>query len=189
MVIIRGIHSVFIPKWNTEPAGLEKFIFELEAAKKMQVIQTDKNLIYAALVKSRKVDLMANLTKQQVENLDAFIIYLRSNFGPSLAEQRQAFANIKQERDENEVEYFNRIQKHYSMMQGTKLAKLEAYQKEDIKFAFFNGLISTELKRIMMINANLVEYEKIGLTARTYAASLNDISKVYSIKSGTQKQN
>ena len=55
--------------------------------------------------------------------------------------------------------------------------------KEDVKFQFISGLNNAELQRIMMINAQNVEYKDLGTTARNYAVNLKDISKVYQVKS------
>ena len=185
MADLSNIKEFLVPKWDiNEPSGLEKFIFELKTAKTMGVVQEDKMLIYAAVVKSGKLTILENLTNDQMTDLDEFIIYLRNSFGPSLPEQRQNFASITQKKEENEIEYFNRVEKHYFMSKGTQKptgALFTNVMKEDIKYQFMKGLINQEIRRLMMINAANVEYNDLGKTARGYASSLRDISKVYTV--------
>ena len=54
MTDFSGVNELLIPEWNSGQNGLEQFIFELTAAKSMGVLQPDKSLIYASLVKSQK---------------------------------------------------------------------------------------------------------------------------------------
>lgn len=183
MTDFSGVNELLIPEWNSGQNGLEQFIFELTAAKSMGVLQPDKSLIYASLVKSQKVSLLSNLNNTQLNNLDNFITYLRDTFGPSLAEQRQSFSDIRQLKDENEILYLERVKKHYASSRQIQVGHFTTWMKEDVKFQFISGLSNAELQRIMMINAQNVEYEDLGTTARNYAVNLKDISKVYEIKS------
>ena len=136
------------------------------------------------MVKSGKLTILENLTNDQMTDLDQFIEYLRNSFGPSLPEQRQNFSSITQKKDENEIEYFNRVEKHYFMSKGTQKpagALFTNVMKEDIKYQFMKGLMNQEIRRLMMINAANVDYSNLGKTARGYASSLRDISKVYTV--------
>ena len=178
------VNELLIPEWKSGPNGLEQFIFELTSAKTMGVLQPDKSLIYASLVKSQKVSLLSNLNNTQLNNLDNFVTYLRDTFGPSLAEQRQSFSEIRQLKDENEILYLERCKKHYAASRQIQVGKhFTDWMKEDIKFQFISGINNAELQRIMMINAQNVKFEDLGTTARNYAVNLKDISKVYQIKS------
>ena len=49
----------------------------------MMVFQKDQTLIYHGLIKSNKSDILVNLKKTEREDLDEFVKYLRTNYGPT----------------------------------------------------------------------------------------------------------
>ena len=137
MTDFSGVNELLIPEWNSGQNGLEQFIFELTAAKSMGVLQPDKSLIYASLVKSQKVSLLSNLNNTQLNNLDNFITYLRDTFGLSLAEQRQSFSDIRQLEDENEILYLERVKKHYTSSRQIQVGHFTTWMKEDVKISIY----------------------------------------------------
>ena len=74
-----------VPVWKVnEP--LEAFITALKSAKEMKVVPSDAMLIYSSMVKSDRSDICEALTTQQRSNLDEFISFLRSSYGPTQQE-------------------------------------------------------------------------------------------------------
>ena len=185
MANFASVKEFLIPKWTVQdPNGLESFISELQSAKDMGVLSNDKMLIYAAMVKSGKSDILETLSTQQKTDLTAFITYLRSSFGPTEQERRIGFQRIKQEDNEDCVNFFLRTEKHYfrskNMTKPAGNAFLQQY-KEDIRFQYVQGLKDPEVKRLMILNTTAMDYNDIATNARNYSVSLKDLKKEYSV--------
>ena len=165
-----------------ESNGLESFISELQSAKGMKVVPNDAMLIYSSMMKSGKLEMLDGLTQNQRTNLNHFIGYLRSSFGPSQHEQRLRFQRLKQGEDESCIDYFLKCEKVYfqskNMPKPTGNDFLDQY-KEDIKFQYVQGLKDPEVKRLMVLNTTAIEYSDIPNIARNYFTSLRNLDKVY----------
>ena len=190
MASLSSVKEFLIPKWAVQdPNGLEAFISELQSAKNMGVLSNDKMLIYAAMVKSGKSDMLEALSGDQKTNLTAFITYLRSSFGPTEQERRLAFQRIRQEENEDCINYFLKVEKHYfrskNMSKPTGNAFLQQY-KEDIRFQYVQGLKDPEVKRLMVLNTPAIEYNDIPNIARNYSTSLRNLNKVYLVNDVTE---
>ena len=72
--------SYLVPEWKED---VNTFIDGLKLAKEMMVFQKDQTLIYHGLIKSNKSDILVNLKKTEREDLDEFVKYLRTNYGPT----------------------------------------------------------------------------------------------------------
>ena len=176
MADLSSVKEFLIPKWTVQdPNGLESFISELQSAKDMDVLSSDSMLIYAAMVKSGKSDMLEALTAQQKADLTAFVTYPRSAFGPTEQERRLGFQRIKQEDSEDCVNFFLRTEKHYfrskNMTKPTGNDFLQQY-KEDIRFQYVQGLKDPEVKRLMVLNTTAMQYDEIATNARNYSVSL-----------------
>ena len=181
-----------VPKWTANGKnGLESFISELRTAKTMGILPTDKMLIYASMVKSNRSEILETLTNEQMNNLENFIGYLRSSFGPSQQEKRFGFQRLKQEEDEDSANFFIRTEKMYFQSKNMRKPNGEAFlndYKEDIRFQFIQGLRNPEVKRLMYLNGSSVDYTEIGLTARNYSVSLKDLGTTYTVNSITDTE-
>ena len=190
MANFASVKEFLIPKWTVQdPNGLESFISELQSAKDMGVLSNDKMLIYAAMVKSGKSDILETLSTQQKTDLTAFITYLRSSFGPTEQERRIGFQRIKQEDNEDCVNFFLRTEKHYfrskNMTKPAGNAFLQQY-KEDIRFQYVQGLKDPEVKRLMVLNTTAIEYNDVPNSARNYSTSLRNLNRVYLVNDVTE---
>ena len=179
-----------VPRWTQNDAGgLESYITELKSAKAMQVLSTDAMLIYASLVKSGRSEVLGTLNDEQKTDLNQFVAYLRNSFGPSQHEQRSRFQRLKQDEDENCIDYFLKCEKIYfqsqNMPKPTGNDFLDQY-KEDIKFQYVQGLKDPEVKRLMVLNTTTIEYNDIPNTARNYSTSLRNLNKVYLVNDVTE---
>ena len=171
---------------------MEEFIFELTLAKTMKVCADEKTLIYTSLVKSGRVGMMENLSREQAENLDKFISFLRDKYGKSLPEQRLAFESVKQMDDEPIMDFFCRCERLYFSSKGIKKpvgAAFTDWMQEDVSHAFRSGLRNNEIKRLLMLNSTTIQYADLAKTAKNYAASLKDINKVYSVNAVNNRTN
>ena len=196
MADLSSVKTFLVPKWSvSDPKGLECYISELRQAKAMEVLSSDSMLIYCSIVKSGKTEILDALTPTQKSDLDEFITYLMITYGPTQQERRIAFQRLKQEPQENCIDFFQRCEKEYfrskNMSKPNGPEFLDTY-KEDIKFAFTQGLANREIKKLMFLNSATVAYEQIGTTARNYAASLRDLqtaNTVYVVNDETEDSN
>ena len=185
MADLSSVREFLVPKWSvSDPNGLEGFITELRSAKAMQVLSSDSMLIYCSMVKSGKSEILEALTEEQKSDLDEFIAYLQTSFEPTQQERRIGFQRLKQKPNENCVNYFLRTEKEYfrskNMVKPVGQLFLNTY-KEDIKFAYVQGLADKEIKKLMYLNNATVAYEEIATTARNYAVSLRDLQTVQTV--------
>ena len=185
MANLSSVKEFLIPKWKVQdPSGLESFISELQSAKNMQVLSNDRMLIYAAMVRSGKSDILEALSEEQKTELDSFIAYLRASFGPTEQERRLGFQRIKQEENEDCINFFLKVEKHYfrskNMTKPAGKAFVDQY-KEDIRFQYIQGLRDPEVKRLMVLNGEAIDYTNIATNARNYSVSLNDLKKEHSV--------
>ena len=190
---LNQVNEFLVPEWKVnEPNGMENFIGEMVAAKAMGVLSNDKLLIYAALIKCGKVSMLENMTQIQKENLTYFIAYLRDEFGKTLPELRADFDNAKQRSEENEIDYFNRLERlYFSSKNITKPSGnvFKDWMKEDVMHQFRMGMRNNEVRRLLMLNSTTIKYEDLAKTAKNYAVSLKDINKVYSVNAVSDGRN
>ena len=188
-----GLKEFLVPKWElNKENGLENWIGELITAKAMGVLPSDKLLIYAACVRSGKTSMLENITQNQRENLTYFIAYLRDEFGKTLPELRADFDNAKQRSEENEIDYFNRLERlYFSSKNITKPSGnvFKDWMKEDVMHQFRMGMRNNEVRRLLMLNSTTIKYEDLAKTAKNYAVSLKDINKVYSVNAVNDGRN
>ena len=132
------------------------------------------------MVKSAKSEILDGLTQNQRTDLNHFIGYLRSSFGPSQHEQRLRFQRLKQGEDENCIDYFLRCEKVYfqskNMPKQTVNVFLDPY-KEDIKFQYIQGLKNDEVKKLLILNSE-VDYKDLVNTARHYTTAFKNAEMV-----------
>ena len=186
------VKEFLVPKWTSnDPNGLESFISELRTAKAMEILSEDKMLIYASMMKSNRSEILETLTNEQMNNLEDFITYLRSSFGPSQQETRFGFQRLKQEEDEDSVNFFIRTEKMYFQSKNMRKPNGEAFlndYKEDIRFQFIQGLRNPEVKRLMYLNGSSLSYNEVSLTARNYEVNLKDLGTSYTVNSITETE-
>ena len=163
-----------VPVWKVnEP--LEAFITALKSAKEMKVVPSDAMLIYSSMVKSDRSDICEALTTQQRSNLDEFISFLRSSYGPTQQELRLQFNGLTQHKNEDVINYFLRTEKSYFRSKNIERPSGDEFlddYKEDIKFQFVRGLANNEVKKLLLLNQ--VSYEDLSVTARNYTMALKD---------------
>ena len=182
---LSGIPEYLIPRWNTaDDNGLEDFILGLESALEMGVIRNEKMLIYCAMTRSGKTSVLDGLTTEK-ESVQAFAAWLREHFGPTPSQQRLNFNNLRQKTSQSEVDFFMEIETKYFRSRGiTKPVGngFTDHMKNDIRFAFIQGLRNREVTRLLYVNGETVEYERLATLAKTYATALDDVNKVFSVR-------
>ena len=181
---INSVREYLIPKWNkTRDNSLESYINALKQAKKLDLFQSDEQLIYSSLIKSDQQDLVEALAEEQKNDLDKFIEYLRERFGPTSQEQRIAYDLMKQEPEESEFDWFRRCEDGYFKSRSMSLPTGNNFtdiMKQDIVYKFVSGLYNREVLRLMRLN-NSAAYKDVAKIARGYATSLRDLETTHGI--------
>ena len=167
--------SYLVPEWKED---VNTFTEGLKLAKEMMVFQKDQTLIYHGLIKSNKSDILVNLKKTEREDLDEFVKYLRTNYGPTTAQLRREFQNMVQKQDESMHQYFKRCELMYFRSKNLTIpVKIPDYQQEDIKFQFLKGMKNREAYRLMKLNPSHVNYNDLAATAAELDASIQDLKQ------------
>ena len=181
---INSVREYLIPKWNkSKDNSLESYVNALKQAKKLELFQSDEQLIYSSLIKSDQQDLVEALADEAKTDLDKFIEYLRERFGPTSQEQRIAYDLMKQEPEESEFDWFRRCEDGYFKSRSMSIPTGNNFtdiMKQDIVYKFVSGLYNREVLRLMRLN-NSAAYKDVAKIARGYATSLRDLETTHGI--------
>ena len=181
---INSVREYLIPKWNkSKDNSLESYINALKQAKKLDLFQSDEQLIYSSLIKSDQQDLVEALGEDAKTDLDKYIEYLRERFGPTSQEQRIAYDLMKQEPEESEFDWFRRCEDGYFKSRSMSIPTGNNFtdiMKQDIVYKFVSGLYNREVLRLMRLN-NSAAYKEVAKIARGYATSLRDLETTHGI--------
>ena len=162
-----------VPEWQDD---VIEYISRLQMAKEMKVFQTDQTLIYHSLVKSNRTDVVVNLTKLEREDLDEFVKFLRTNYGPTTAQLRREFDSLEQKQDESMHQYFKQCELMYYRSKNLTIpTTIPDYQQEDIKWQFLKGMRNREVHRLMKLNPSHIHYNDLATTAAELDASIQDL--------------
>lgn len=184
--------SYQVPKWTPGYHGLRSYIDQLDACKSLGIFESDSDLIYSSLCWSNKPELYSQLPEEEKQSVEKFARYLNRNFGPSLNERKRRFTLLTQMEDEDENQWFLRVQREYFACKGSAVPKQEEFtpeHKSDISLSFISGLKNSKLKRLMRLQLDEVDddeadtnFFQLGKKASRKGLSLRELdSGVYSV--------
>ena len=187
------------PVWKRNtgiPDSIEtdKYIQSLIDCKNLNLIKSDKHLIWASLNKSNRLDVYDFLSQPEKEDLDTFIKYIRTTYGGSSDTIRKELINLKQTSDESYITWFRRVIKVvYKTRKIYEVPDLRDIKdeiiKSDIRFYFLEGFKNKAVEATMRNNISQVEFSNWGKQAQIYAEALEATGHkmVNNISSGSKE--
>ena len=157
---------------------------------------SEEEIIFSALVKSKKTALKSSMTTDEETNIEKFIEFLFSNYGHSPQQMWKKLRNIKQNSGENVLQFFNRVVKLFFSCRRCEIPadiSDEAHQQE-IRNIFISGLNNIELRKQLNMNEVNIKFKDLGKTAQSYdnglksAEEITNALKVLNIETGIMRK-
>ena len=168
-----------LPIWDeANPNGLDKFLGQMKSIKTLNIFDNDKSLIFATLMKGKKIEIFQALSEAQQDDLDAFATYMRGTYGLSECARRLQFESITQQPGENEAAFLTRVKDSYYRSRGLETpadAAMTDLAKSDIAHRFRVGITNVEVRRLLLLNSTTITYGNLGTTATLYSQSLREL--------------
>jgi len=162
--------SLKIPIWENSPSidktsSLNDYIDKLKMFKSMNVL-TDAETIYSSLEASNRVDILRELDKETMRNIDKFVTYLRMAHGGSSLKQRNNLESLMQFPLESALSFFKRVIREYYLSKGLEpkdpLDIKEKDRQEDIVYYFSKGLRNNTTGTQIRMNRLSTNFHKLG---------------------------
>ena len=154
----------------SSPMRLEASITAIKHAKECQAV-SDKELIYLCVNSGSHLDLIASLNTEQKTDVDQFISHLRQCYGANTHSLKKLsyFEQIKQNANEPDAIYLNRLANVYFESRDKQVPKIEEYDATDaylIKSKFVQTLNCPKVKTELMKNFTAVEIKDLATRAK-----------------------
>lgn len=171
--------AIELPKWTDDPTlsqreNVSRYISSLENFSKLKVMPNEDGLIYLSLARSNKQSVYDELGSEEKTKLTSFIRYLNDVYGGTELQMRQELDKIRQRPGESDVTFFRRVIRTYLRSRGESetpdVSKInDEAKKSDIKYAFYKGLRSVQVRQLLQQNEANIQLSDLGKTAQTYA--------------------
>ena len=144
---------------------LENYLTELEAYTQLVVDIKPNDLITISLLKSKKTDLLQNLTSKQRNSIQEYAKFLRLNFGDDSDTQRFSFSRLTQKIDEDYVSFFNRLKTAFFALRGLKPPNtIEKDDQADLRYHFISRIRNNDIRNKLVIDET--PFDQLPTTAR-----------------------
>ena len=167
--------------YGTEYEDIYNYAADLRTFKKlMKNDWTEEEIIFSSLVKSKKTSLKASMTNEEETKIDDFVKFLFTIHGHSSSEMWKKLRSIKQNNDENVLQFFNRVVKLFYACRNINVPETindESHQQE-IRNIFISGLHNIELRKQLNMNEVGITFENFGRTAQSYSNALKSAEEI-----------
>ena len=167
--------------YGTEYEDIYNYAADLRTFKKlMKNDWTEEEIIFSSLVKSKKTSLKASMTNEEETKIDDFVKFLFTIHGHSSSEMWKKLRSIKQNNDENVLQFFNRVVKLFYACRNINVPETindESHQQE-IRNIFISGLNNIELRKQLNMNEVGITFENFGRTAQSYSNALKSAEEI-----------
>ena len=181
---------------GTEYEDIQNFAKDIKTFKKLMKGEwSEEEIIFSTLVKSKKTALTLSMTTEEETKIEKFIEFLYSNYGHSPQLMWKKLRSIKQNNEENVLQFFNRVVKLFYSCRKSEVPSTisdEAHQQE-IRNIFISGLNNIELRKQLNMNEVTIKFEDLGKTAQSYsnglksAEEITNALKVLNIETGVMR--
>ena len=165
-----------IPTWDgrTDSESIKRVTLSLEKAKSLLAgNMTDEALVFAFLSNNNKMEIYQGLSLDAAKSVEKFNEYLLKNFGSTGLRKVADLQSIKQNKDENEAVFFNRVLRavHDTLSKAVpdKAENVDAAEKLLIKHYFIEGLKSNRVKEHIRTEYSTGKFEELPMKARDFA--------------------
>ena len=150
--------------------GIENYISDMKKAKKYGRFDTDDDLIFSSLVKSKKTHLFNDMAKGDDEDIDKYALFLKNIFGISEMNLLDRFKTLKQKEGENGLQFFNRLVRLFYKIREADVPETVSDNIHILEMtqAFLQGLRNRDVSKILSRNRKVIDFEKLGATALDY---------------------
>ena len=166
---------------GTEYEDIQNFAKDIKTFKKLtKGAWSEEEIIFSTLVKSKKTALTLSMTTDEETKIEKFIEFLYSNYGHSPQLMWKKLRNIKQNNEENVLQFFNRVVKLFYSCRKSEVPSTisdEAHQQE-IRNIFISGLNNIELRKQLNMNEVAINFTDLGKTAQSYSNGLKSAEEI-----------
>ena len=166
---------------GTEYEDIQNFAKDIKTFKKLMKGEwSEEEIIFSTLVKSKKTALTLSMTTDEETKIEKFIEFLYSNYGHSPQLMWKKLRSIKQNNEENVLQFFNRVVKLFYSCRKSEVPSTisdEAHQQE-IRNIFISGLNNIELRKQLNMNEVTINFPDLGKTAQSYSNGLKSAEEI-----------
>jgi len=182
--------SLKIPIWENSPSidktsSLNDFIDKLRYFRSMNIL-SDAQTIYSSLEASSRIDILRELDRETLKDIDKFVKYLRMAHGGSSLKQRSNLESLIQSPIESALSFFKRVIREYYLSKGLEPRDpkdiTEKDRQEDIVYHFSRGLRNNTTGTQIRMNRLTTNFEKLGEIANHIDQALEPINSINNVQ-------